>query len=135
MKIIPDLLSITPLVDTKVINETLNRIGVANKKEKILYPSCYLWKIENTYYLIHFKQLFFITRDEGYNNISPSDISRRNAIAFCLKNWKLISVNEEEIKNKDEFVFVLPFSEKPNWIIQHKFNIKSAINHQVGATC
>ena len=130
MKTIPNLLNIIPLVDIKVIEETLNRVGVANKKEKILYPSCYLWKIENYYYLMHFKQLFFLTREEGYDNISQADLTRRNAIAFCLKNWKLIDVDGEKIKNKDEFVFVLPFSEKPNWTIQHKFNIKSAQNHQ-----
>lgn len=130
MKTMPNLLNVTPLVDVKVIEETLNRVGVANKKEKILYPSCYLWKIEDRYYLTHFKQLFCLTRDEGYDNVSPADLSRRNAIAFCLKNWKLIDVDVEAIKEKDDYVFVLPFAEKHNWVIQHKFNIKSAHQHQ-----
>lgn len=133
MKTIPNLLSITPIADIKVIEETLLRIGVANKIEKILYPSCYLWNTEGTYYLAHFKQLFFMTRENGYDNISHSDLSRRNAIAFLLKNWKLISVDEESIKDKDDYVFVLPFSEKCKWNIQHKFNIKSVHNHQVTA--
>jgi hypothetical protein len=133
MKQMTDLLMITPLVDIKVIEETLNRVGVANKKNKVLYPSCYLWKIDDVYYLMHFKQLFFLTRDSGYNNVSQADLSRRNAIAFCLKNWKLIDVSDDLIKEKDDFVFVLPFAEKPMWQIQHKFNIRSAQTHQVAA--
>lgn len=130
MKPVPNSLMITPNVDVKIIEETLCRVGVANKKDHILYPSCYLWKIENDYYLMHFKQLFSLTRDNGYDNISQADISRRNAIAFCLKNWKMITVDDELIKEKDEYVFVLPYSEKPNWDIQHKFNIKSAIPYE-----
>lgn len=126
-----DLLQIIPIADIKVIEETLNRIGVANKKEHILYPSCYLWKIDDDFYLMHFKQLFYITRNGGYNNISQEDLLRRNAIAFCLKNWKLIDVDEAKIKNKDSFVFVLPFTEKKNWKIQHKFNVNSTYNHQI----
>ena len=125
---IPDLLRITVLVDHKIIMETLNRIGVPNKRERILYPSCYLYKIDEDYYLVHFKQMFGLTREKYYNNISRDDILRRNAIAFCLRSWHLIEVEEEKIAERDKFVFVLPHHEKNDWLIEHKFNINSVYN-------
>lgn len=125
----PDLLKVTLLVDYKIVAETLNRIGVPNKREHILYPSCYLYKIKDEFYLVHFKQMFMLTRENSYNNISKDDIMRRNAIAFCLQSWKLISVDEKQIENRDKFVFVLPFHDKQSWLIEHKFNINSVYNN------
>jgi hypothetical protein len=130
MDIDKDLLKIEPLVDVKIIEETLCRIGIVNKLEKIIFPSCYLFKIKNIYYLTHFKELFIITRGEkGYNNISQADISRKNAIAFCLKKWNLINVDDEKIKERDKFIDIIPFAEKHNYTIQHKFNVNTL--HQV----
>jgi hypothetical protein len=131
---LPDLLEIKPLVDIKVIIESLTRIGIANKTEKILYPSCYLWPMNETtpdtkYHLVSFKQLFILTRNDSYDNISKSDIMRRNAIAFCLMRWNLISIpDESQIKERETYIFVLPFSDKPNWRIQHKINLNSLYN-------
>jgi len=120
-----DLLEITLNVEPNVIRETLNRIGIANKKKKILFPSCYLYEENEKYYIVHFKQMFLLTRSNCYNNICEEDILRRNAIAFCLKNWKLIDVDCDDIEPHDKFVFVLPFDEKKDWRINHKFNFKS----------
>jgi len=128
MEIIKDLLEITILsgVDNKVIKETLNRIGIANKKKKILYPSCYLYTGEDDrFYLVHFKQMFLLTRDSAYNALCEDDLLRRNAIAFCLKNWGLIEVNNEEIEPHNKFVFVLPHNQKHEWKISHKFNFRT----------
>lgn len=133
MKIEQDLLKVKPLVDIKIIIETLTRIGVANKREKIIFPSCYIYKIGEDYYLCHFKQLFQLTRDNGYNNISRDDILRRNAIAFCLQSWHLIDVDAKQIEEREKFVFVLPHNEKEKWVIAHKFNINSVYsNMQAG---
>lgn len=118
------LLEVKLLVEPKVIIETCNRIGIANKREKILFPSCYLYEKDNTYYLVHFKQMFLLTRKDGYNNICDEDIARRNAIAFCLKNWGLIEVDDSLIQPHDKFVYVLPFSEKKDWRINHKFSFR-----------
>jgi Bacteriophage translational regulator len=111
-------------VNEKVVIETLSRIGIASKKEKILWPSCYLFSEDGKYFIAHFKQMFMI-KNEGYDNISIQDLERRNAIIFCLKSWGLIDVDDKEIEPHDIFVFILPFSEKKNWSIQHKFKMRS----------
>jgi len=118
-----EMLEVKLLVDKKVIQETTNRIGIANKKKKILYPSCYIYENEGSTYLVHFKQLFTLTRENGYDNTSEEDIKRRNAVGFCLKNWGLIDVDDELIEPHDTFVFVLPHKEKSEWQINHKVNL------------
>lgn len=122
---IENLLEIKILVDDKVIKETLNRIGICNKKKKILYPSCYLFDKDGKYYLVHFKQMFLLTRDSAYNAICEDDLLRRNAIAFCLKNWGLIEVDSSAIEPHNKFVFVLPHNQKQEWKVSHKFNFRT----------
>jgi len=124
MKEIKHMVQVVPKTDIKIIKETLTRIGIANKRQKILYPSCYLYQNFEEYYIVHFKEMFILTRDNGYNNISDEDIERKNSIIFCLKNWGLIDVvNEDDIEKHDKFVYVLPFKEKYKWVISHKFNV------------
>jgi len=118
-----NLIKVKLLADEKVIRETCNRCGIANKKKRILYPSCYLYKMDGEYYIVHFKELFLLTRDNGYNNISDEDIKRRNAVIFCLKNWGLIDVEDDNIDPHNIFVFVLPHSQKKDWRISHKINL------------
>jgi hypothetical protein len=119
-----ELLEVEIKSDKKIIIESLSRIGISDKKRKILYPSCYLYEKDNKYYIAHFKQLFLIDGNEdGYDNISDEDICRRNSIVFCLKNWGLVDVDLEKIKPFDRFVFVLPHSQKKEWKIFHKYTI------------
>ena len=40
------------------IRETLSRIGVASRKDKILYQSCHILHKQGKYYIVHFKELF-----------------------------------------------------------------------------
>ena len=117
-----EFLKIKLLADKKVVQETTNRIGIANKRKKILYPSCYIYEKDGETYLVHFKQLFAI-RDNGYDNVCAEDIKRRNAVAFCLKNWGLIEVDDEDIEPHDVFVFVLRHEFKHEWKIYHKVNL------------
>ena len=42
------------------IRETLTRIGVAAKKENILYQSCHILHKQGRYYIVHFKELFLL---------------------------------------------------------------------------
>jgi hypothetical protein len=119
------LLKINPLVDIKILSETLQRIGIANKKNKILYPSCYIYEKDEVFYLVHFKEMFMLTRENAYNNICEEDIVRKNAVAFCLKNWGLIEVEDEDIEPHNKFVFVLAHQDREYWKISHKFNFKS----------
>lgn len=122
------LLEIKLLVDKKIVSESLNRMGIANKRKKILYPSCYLYEKDGKNYLVHFKEMFLLTRENAYNSICEDDILRKNAIAFCLKNWNLIDVSDEAIEPHNKMVFVLPFGEKKNWSISHKFNTRTINN-------
>jgi len=126
--IMDSLLEIKVLVDEKVVKETLNRIGIANKKKKILFPSCYLYESDGAHYLVHFKQLFLLTREHAYNAVCEDDLLRRNSIAFCIRNWGLIDVDEKLIEPHDKFVFVLPHSQKSSWTISHKFNFRNINN-------
>lgn len=112
-------------VDKKIIIETLERIGIANKKEKILFPTCYYFNIKGQDYILHFKQLFLLMRRNSYNNISEDDFERRNAIIYCLKLWDLIDVDEKLIECRNKFVYVLPFKDKKDWMIQHKYNTEN----------
>jgi len=121
-----DLIEVKLKTDEKVIKETLSRIGIANKKEKILFPSCYLYEKDDKSYIVHFKQLFLLERENAYDNIGPEDILRRNAIIYCLKQWGLIEVDEKLIEPHNKFIFVLGHKAKKEWSIQHKFNVNKA---------
>jgi len=111
--------------DKKVIIETVSRIGIANKKKKILFPSCYFYEKDGKTYIAHFKELFQLTRENAYNTICEDDILRLKATVFCLQNWCLIDVKPEDIEPHNKYVFVLNFKDKKDWIISHKFNIKN----------
>jgi hypothetical protein len=118
-----NLLAISLKADPKVVVETLGRIGIANQRQKILYPSCYLYEgADNEPFLVHFKQMFQLQRDASYDNISAEDLRRRNAIAFNLKHWGLIDCDDAAIVDRAAHVFVLPFKEKSAWQISHKYN-------------
>lgn len=120
-----DLIRVIPRVDLSVIRETLTRIGIADKKRKILYPSCNLIELNDNYYICHFKNMFILTKENGYDNMSEEDICRRNSIIYCLQNWNLIDVDITcDIEPHDIYVYVLPFKEKNNWTIIQKFNNK-----------
>lgn len=40
------------------VRETLTRIGVASRKDKILFQSCHILHKQGKYYIVHFKELF-----------------------------------------------------------------------------
>jgi hypothetical protein len=134
---IEDMVEIRLKESPKIIKETLSRIGIANKKSKILYPSCYLYKNFDSYYIVHFKELFLLTRPDGYMNLCDEDIARKNSIIYCLLQWGLIDLEGVEYENNkvisvpekiqphDKFVFVLKNSMKHEWQILHKFNVNT----------
>lgn len=39
------------------IKETLTRIGIASKKDKILYQSCHILHKQGRYSILHFKEI------------------------------------------------------------------------------
>ena len=123
------------------VRETLTRIGVASKKDKILYQSCHILhkrdKItkESRYYIVHFKELFKL--DGKPTQISEDDIARRNTIANILAEWKLVNLVD---KNKSaapvasiSTIKIVPHKEKVEWKLEAKYNIGSSKKTQVSA--
>jgi len=109
------------------VRETLTRIGVASRKDKILYQSCHILHKQGRYFIVHFKELFAL--DGKPTNFSENDQARRNTIANLLAEWELIKlVNPEEIT---ELVVplnqlkILAFKEKDLWELTAKYNIGS----------
>ena len=106
------------------IRETLSRIGVASRKDKILYQSCHILHKQGKYYITHFKELFAL--DGKNSSLSLNDIQRRNTIALLLQDWNLIDVvNATLVENKAPLsqIKVLPFKEKSEWNMVAKYNI------------
>lgn len=106
------------------VKETLSRIGVASKKDKILYQSCHILHKQGRYFLVHFKELFAL--DGKRADISENDLQRRNTIANLLDDWGLITVmNHENFADQAPLsqIKVLSFKEKQEWDIQTKYNL------------
>jgi Bacteriophage translational regulator len=126
MDILRTLLEITITDDDDFlkIKETLTRIGVASKKDKILYQSCHILHKQGRYYLVHFKELFAL--DGKPSNFSEDDRQRRNSIALLLEEWNLFKiVNKNLIDSKAPLnqIKVLAFKEKADWDLQSKYTI------------
>ena len=104
------------------IRETLSRIGVASRKDKILYQSCHVLHKKSKYYIVHFKELFAL--DGKDTNLSENDIARRNTIANLLKDWGLVDIigDASEVAPLSQ-IKVLSFREKDEWALETKYNI------------
>jgi hypothetical protein len=108
------------------VRETLTRIGVASKKDNILYQSCHILHKQGKYYIVHFKELFAL--DGKPTDITENDISRRNAIAKLLDDWELVTiVILEQIDNPPPIpisqIKIISHKEKHDWELVPKYNI------------
>ena len=113
------------------VRETLTRIGVASRKDKILFQSCHILHKQGKYYIVHFKELFAL--DGKKATLTENDIQRRNTIAVLLADWSLISiVKKEAAENKAPLsqIKVLPFKEKKEWILSAKYNIGKKVDEK-----
>lgn len=112
------------------VRETLTRIGVASKKDKMLYQSCHILHKQGKYYIVHFKELFQL--DGKPSSFGEEDEGRRNTIANLLAEWGLINiVDEQKTKTPTALlsqIKVLPFKEKDEWNLVAKYNIGRKIN-------
>jgi hypothetical protein len=107
------------------VRETLTRIGVASKKDRILYQSCHILHKQGRYYIVHFKELFAL--DGKPTDISENDLSRRNAIVKLLADWNLVKiVNRDKAENPAPIflsqIKVLSHKEKNDWDLVPKYN-------------
>ena len=107
------------------VRETLTRIGVSSRKERILYQSCHILHKQGRYYIVHFKELFAL--DGKLSTITENDIQRRNAIANLLEEWGLLKIiNYDIIENNMAPIHqikIISFKEKDDWELVAKYNI------------
>jgi hypothetical protein len=106
------------------VKETLSRIGVASKKDKILYQSVHILHKQGRYFLVHFKELFAL--DGKFSDISENDLQRRNTIAKLLQDWGLVAIiNPTDFDNRAPLsqIKVLSFKEKNEWNTIQKYNL------------
>ena len=107
------------------VRETLTRIGVASRKDKVLYQSCHILHKQGRYYIVHFKELFAL--DGKPSNLSEDDIARRNSITNLLVEWDLVelvipSQTKEPVAPLSQ-IKILPYKDKDDWELIAKYNI------------
>ena len=106
------------------IRETLTRIGVASRKDKILYQSCHILHKQGRYFIVHFKELFAL--DGKQADLTENDLQRRNTVSKLLSDWGLISIIQpkyfDDVAPLSQ-IKVLSFKEKDEWTLQTKYTI------------
>jgi hypothetical protein len=114
------------------VRETLTRIGVSSRKDKILYQSCHILHKQGKYYIVHFKELFQL--DGKPTDITENDIQRRNAIARLLEEWGLVKVSNPELMGDNiaplHQIKIISHKEKDEWNLIPKYNIGKKITPQ-----
>jgi hypothetical protein len=107
------------------VRETLTRIGVSSRKEKVLYQSCHILHKQGRYYIVHFKELFAL--DGKLSSITENDIERRNSIAKLLEEWELVDIVNPQVIGEMlapiHQIKIIAFKEKDDWELVSKYNI------------
>lgn len=107
------------------IKETLSRIGLASKKDNILYQSCHILHKQGKYYIVHFKELFLLDGKEA--TISEGDLARRNKIVNLLEEWNLLEqvdpLKTEDPQSPLNQIKIIPFKDKSKWSLVTKYTI------------
>ena len=113
--------------DFPVIRETLERMGIINKKTKTIYPSCYCLETEEehekqkVFTIVHFKECFLL--HDMPSNFEEIDKARLRTITYFLDRWGLVEVLDasevSEILHKK--IGVIPKNQKDQYKIVHKF--------------
>jgi hypothetical protein len=127
------------IIDYPVVCETLERIGIINRKEKKIFPSCYIVKTSETvpdpdnpniYVVAHFKELFKIQGKDS--TFSDDDKIRLKTICYLLQDWGLVKVLDKNDLDQilHSKVSVLPFKDKKQYEVVHKF--KMVLGNQKG---
>lgn len=107
------------------IKETLTRIGIASRKDKILYQSCHILHKQGKYYIVHFKELFLL--DGKQSDFTEDDKGRRNTIVNLLTEWNLLTLVDVK-KSEDpvsplSLIKIVSFKDKDQWNLIPKYQI------------
>lgn len=109
------------------IKETLTRIGIASRKDKILYQSCHILHKRGRYAVVHFKELFIL--DGKPSTFEAEDIARRDVIANLICQWGLASLVDQNKESTDTTALsqikILPHKEKADWDLVSKYTVGS----------
>lgn len=114
------------------VKETLTRIGLASRTEKVLTQSAHILHRQGRYYICHFKELLAL--DGLRTDLSESDVSRRNRIVQMLVEWGLVKVFEPamlEPMGSPNVVKVIKYADKDEWDLRTKYTI--GIRHKESA--
>lgn len=106
------------------VKETLQRMGVPSKKDKVLIQSAHILHKQGKYYICHFKELF--AADGKFADLSEDDIARRNLIVKYLKDWGMVTPvtsNWEHPVSNPRFLKVIKYHEKDDWELLTKYSI------------
>jgi len=117
--------------DFPVIKETLERMGVINKRKNVIYPSCYCIETnemdgdEKIYTVVHFKELFALQKMTSDFEENGTDKARLRTIVYFLNKWGLVSVNNLEDISEilHEKIGVISKADKQEYRVVHKFNM------------
>lgn len=118
------------------VKETLTRMGVASRQQRVLYQSCHILHKQGKYYIISFKELFLLDGKSARTSFTEDDRARRNTIANLLAEWKLVKL-VDPTKSASPVVpvstiTVLPFREKAQWKLIAKYDIGKKREHSDG---
>jgi hypothetical protein len=106
------------------VRETLTRIEVASKRERVLYQSCHILHKQGKYYIVHFKELFAL--DGKQADMDDNDIERRNTIVKLLTDWGLITIIDKDAIVEQaplSQIKIIAFKDKHTWELKAKYNI------------
>ena len=108
------------------VRETLTRIGVSSRKEKVLYQSCHILHKQGKYYITHFKELFALD-GKPTNWPNEDDMARRNTVINLLAEWELIDLVDPSQTATPTSplsqIKILPYKEREEWNLVAKYNI------------
>lgn len=108
------------------VKETLERMGIPKKNEKVLFQTAHILHKQGKYYITHFKELLALDGKEA--ELSEEDIGRRNLIIKYLTDWNLIKPISQNSKHpicSPRCLKVLTHSDRENWDLRNKYDIGS----------
>jgi hypothetical protein len=117
------------------IRETLTRIGIPSKGSKTLTQTCNILQKAGKYYIIHFKEIYYLNKKPS--TLTIGDVARRNRIANLLEAWGLCKiVDPSKYQNMAPMadLKIVRSSEKKDWVLESKQQLgnkshQTKVNH------